>query len=85
MSVLSILATVFGSLMGIANFPQAHRIFKRKSAKDISIITYSTLLIGATIWVFYGIEIMNLPLIISNIIGVISVIFIIYGWILYGR
>jgi len=47
MTALSILATVFGTLSGIANLPQAYKIFKRKSAKDISIITYLFLLSGA--------------------------------------
>jgi len=49
MTILSILATIFRTLSGLANFPQALKIFKRKSAGDISILTYSILLTGAII------------------------------------
>lgn len=85
MTTLSILAVTFGTLSGIANAPQWYKIFKRKSAKDISIITYSFLFIGALIWVFYGIEIKNLPIIITNILGAINIGLVVVGWFLYGR
>lgn len=81
MTLLFLLATVFGTLSGIANFPQAYRIFKRKSAKDISIFTF--LLIGAVIWIFYGIEIANFPIIITNIFGAINIGLVVIGWLLY--
>lgn len=85
MSILFILATVFGTLSGIANFPQVLKIFKRKSAKDISIITYTFLFIGAIIWILYGIEIKNFPIIITNIFGGINLGLVVIGWFLYGR
>jgi MtN3 and saliva related transmembrane protein len=84
MSVLSVLATIFGTLMAIANFPQAFKIFARKSARDISLITYLILLAGAISWILYGVEIKSFPLVISNIVGVAGVILIIIGWGLYG-
>jgi len=85
MTLLYILATVFGTLSGLANFPQAYKIFKRKSAKDISIVTYGFLFLGAVIWLLYGIEIKNLPIIITNLFGGINIGLVILGWFLYGR
>lgn len=85
MTLLSILATVFGALGGIANFPQAYRIFKRKSAKDISITTYSFLFLGTIVWILYGIELGNIPVIITNVLGAINIGLVIIGWFLYGR
>jgi len=85
MTILAILATIFGTMSGLANFPQAQKIFKRKSAKDISILTYSILITGAAIWVLYGIEINNFPIIIANVFGVINLGLVIIGWFLYGR
>ena len=85
MSFLSILATIFGSAMAISNFPQAFKIFKRKSAKDISVMTFSILLVGAIVWVLYGIEIKSTPLIVSNSLGAVGVTFVIVGYFLYGR
>lgn len=85
MSLLSILATIFGTIGGLANIPQVYRIFKRKSAKDISILTYSIILSSCIIWILYGIEIENIPLIITNALGVVSIILVIIGWFLYGK
>jgi len=85
MTALSLLATIFGTVSGLANFPQAYKIFKRKSAKDISIITYLILIIGALIWLLYGIEINNFAVIITNGLGFINIGLVIVGWMLYGR
>lgn len=85
MAILSILAATFGTLSGLANAPQWYKIFKRKSAKDISIITYSFLFIGAIIWILYGIEINDFPILITNIFGAINIGLVVVGWFLYGR
>ncbi|MBI2046712.1 hypothetical protein HYT26_00920 [Candidatus Pacearchaeota archaeon] len=85
MTILYILATIFGTLSGIANLPQAYKIFKRKSAKDISILTYSFLFIGALVWIFYGIDIKNFPIVITNIFGGINIGLVVLGWFFYGR
>ncbi len=85
MTLLYLLATLFGTISGIANFPQAYKIFKRKSAKDISITTYSILLAGAIVWIFYGIEISNFPIIITNIFGAVNIGLVVIGWSLYGK
>lgn len=85
MTFLAILATIFGLGEGLFNLPQASRIFKRKSAKDLSIITFSFQLISVIVWFFYGIEIYNLPIIISNVFATITLSLVIFGWFLYGR
>ncbi len=85
MTTLSILATTFGTIGAIAMLPQVIKIYKRKSAKDISLITYGFLLITAIIWVLYGIEESSFPLIISNLLGSISLLLIVIGWYFYGR
>jgi MtN3 and saliva related transmembrane protein len=85
MTILYVLAMIFGTVSGLANFPQAHRIFKRKSAKDISILTYSFLFLGTVIWILYGIELANFPIIITNIFGAVNIGMVVIGWFLYGR
>ncbi len=85
MSLLSLLATIFGLGEGALNLPQAYRIFKRKSAKDLSIYTFSFQIISVLVWLLYGIEIYNLPIIISNIFATFTISLIILGWFLYGR
>ncbi|MBR9692021.1 hypothetical protein GOV06_04485 [Candidatus Woesearchaeota archaeon] len=85
MTILSILATIFGVVNGLANFPQIYKIFKRKSAYDISVVTYIALTIGSFIWILYGIEIMNFPILIMNGLAFIEFIIILIGCYFYGR
>lgn len=60
MSFLQVLAGIFGFVMASANMIQAYRIFRRKSAKDLSLTTFLLFLAGSIVWVLYGIE-MNDP------------------------
>lgn len=72
MDFLPIITTIFGTFMGLAYFPQTYKIFKRKSAKDISLITYTFFGIGTIIWLIYGISISNIPIIISNVVALLG-------------
>ncbi|MBW2995851.1 hypothetical protein KY332_00965 [Candidatus Woesearchaeota archaeon] len=85
MTILSMLATVFGVVNGVANFPQIYKIFKRKSAHDISVLTYAALTMGSFIWILYGIEIMNFPVLVMNGLAFIEFIIVLLGCYLYGR
>lgn len=76
MSILATLAAIFGTAMAFSNIPQAHKIFKRKSAKDISKFTYSLLAFGSFIWLLYGIELGNLPIMITYSVGTLSCLFV---------
>ena len=83
--VLESLATITGIFSSFAMLPQIYRIFKRKSAKDISIWTYLYMLIAGIIWILYGLNIQSYPIWVSNLIGSLTMIGIIIGWFLYGR
>jgi len=85
MTILATIATFFGIASSIANAPQVYKIFKRKSAKDISILTYSFLFLGAVAWIIYGIELKNAPLIITNVLGGLNLAAVVIGWFFYGR
>ncbi len=77
MDLLPLITTVFGTFMGLAYLPQTYKIFKRKSAKDVSLATYSLFGVGIFFWLLYGISITNYPIIISNavaLLGALSVI-----------
>ena len=85
MTILSILAAVSGVIGSVAMFPQVYKIFKRKSAKDISFLSYAFLFITGIIWLFYGFEIQDIPILISQMVGNIALAFVLIGWFLYGR
>ena len=51
-------ASIAGSLGGIlgvaAFFPQAYRIVQRRSARDVSLLMYLSIIAGCTLWMFYS-------------------------------
>ena len=70
--IFNIVVSIFGILMSIGHFPQSYKIYKNKTAKDVSLITYFIFFIGSFIWLAYGIILNEVPIIISFIIGVIG-------------
>jgi len=84
MTILSVLATVFGVVNGFANFPQIWKIFKTKSAKDLSITTYLILTVGTIIWLLYGIEIRSIPIITMESFVLVEFTLVLIGCYLYG-
>ena len=85
MTTLSILATIFGVVMTFGAFPQIYKIYKRKSAKDISAISYSVFTLGGIVWLLYGIELNSSAVIISNTLSAATSITVLIGWFLYGQ
>ena len=47
---------------------QALKSIKSKSVQDVSIMTFSSILIIGSLWLYYGITINSIPLIIGNAI-----------------
>ena len=70
--MLAPIVTVTGSILALAYFPQVYKIWKRKSAEDISLTMFGIIFPALVIWLHYGLSINNLPLIISNSIGIIG-------------
>ena len=70
MTLLGYIASIAGVSMGLSSLPQVYKIYKRKSAADISKFTH--FIIGASIWLLYGIEINSIPIILSNFIGILT-------------
>ena len=85
MTVLATLATIFGVVNGVANVPQIYKIFKTKSAGDISVATYTMLTAGAFVWVLYGIELMNVPILVMNGLALIEFLVVLLGCYLYAN
>jgi len=44
--IVSVVVSIFGILMSMGYFPQAYRIWKNKSAENISFITYFIMFTG---------------------------------------
>lgn len=70
--MMSLIATILGVCMSVAYFPQAYKIYKNRSSKDISIFSYSVFALGTLVWLIYGILLQDLPIVISFGIGVLG-------------
>ena len=83
--ILAINATVFGIIMAVSGLPQAFKIIRRKSSADISIVTYLMLLGGAASWLLYGLSLPDIPIIVSNAVGLISTLFVMSVYFVYKK
>lgn len=70
MEVFRILVVVMGVSMSFAYYPQAYKIWKNKSAENISIFAYVIFSLGTLTWFLYGIAIQDMIIAISFVIGV---------------
>ena len=80
-----ILGLVGGFFTTFAVVPQIMRVYKLKSAREISILYNAMMLLGILIWLAYGIVLGLVPIIIWNIIGAVLIILLLVSKLKYGR
>jgi MtN3 and saliva related transmembrane protein len=85
LSFSEILGLVAGFLTTFAVLPQIMRVYKLKSAHEISIIYNSLLLLGILTWMGYGIILDLVPIIVWNAIGALLVLMLLLAKLKYGR
>jgi MtN3 and saliva related transmembrane protein len=73
----------FCTTVGIV--PQVWRLFKLKSAREISLLFTLLFLAGGLCWLIYGIMLGLLPVIIWNAIAASLMALMLYAKIRYGR
>ncbi len=66
MDMTTALGLLAGMLTTIAFLPQVIRIWRSKSAKDLSMTMLVTFTTGVFCWLVYGLMIDSLPVIIAN-------------------
>ena len=79
------LGLIAGALVSCSLIPQLIRVFKLKSAKEISLLFTTLLLIGMLLWLIYGIALGLLPVILWNAIGAVLMTGLLYAKLKYGR
>jgi len=60
----------------VAFFPQALKVWRTKSTRDISLYMFIIFTIGVVSWLIYGITISDLPIILANAVTLILSLFI---------
>lgn len=63
-----VLGMIAGTLTTIAFVPQVLRIYRTKSARDVSYLTFGIYSIGVTLWLIYGLVIQSAALIAANLV-----------------
>ena len=79
------LGFIGGALVTLSLVPQILRVFKLKSAREISMLFNSLILVGIILWLSYGIFLKLPPVIMWNGIGVVLVAVLLYAKLKYGR
>jgi len=75
---MEIIGLIAATLTTAAYVPQVYKTWKEKSTKDISLSMYAVLLSGVLLWLVYGIYLESLPIILSNIITSMLLLFMLF-------
>ncbi len=71
MNYVNIIGFIAGTLTTIAFVPQVIKIWKTKSAKDISLGMFVILCTGIILWIVYGILVKSLPVVVANAMSLV--------------
>lgn len=72
MDWVTIIGLVAAAVATISLFPQLVRMWRTKSAKDISLVTFVVFCCGIFLWFVYGVLLNNLPIIFANIFTLVQ-------------
>jgi MtN3 and saliva related transmembrane protein len=76
---------VAGAITTLGFLPQVIRVYKLRSAREISLIFTTLFLTGIGLWVIYGIFLRLLPVILWNSISLVLACALLYAKLKYGR
>jgi MtN3 and saliva related transmembrane protein len=85
LTLAELLGGIAGALITCSLIPQLVRVFRLKSAREISTLFTSLLLLGTITWLVYGIILGLLPVIVWNATGALLVAALLYAKLKYGR
>jgi MtN3 and saliva related transmembrane protein len=66
MQLAQIIGLMAGTITSITFIPQVIRIWKTRSAKDLSMVMMLLLIIGTSLWLSYGLMIRDAAIIYTN-------------------
>lgn len=66
MSGIQILGMMAGTITSITFLPQVIKVWKTRSAKDLSLLMLVLLMIGVSLWLVYGLVMVDAAIIYTN-------------------
>ncbi|MFC1999053.1 SemiSWEET family sugar transporter [Chloroflexota bacterium] len=85
MDTAEIVGQVSGALVTLSLIPQVIRVYKLKSAREISLMFTTLLWLGLFGWIAFGFLRNELPIILWNVIGAAITTSLLYAKLKYGR
>jgi len=82
-ATIEIVGLLAGALTTASLVPQVYKIWKTKSAENLSLTMFTLFFIGVILWFTYGIVTHSIAMIVANLITAILAIIIIYFKIKY--
>jgi uncharacterized protein with PQ loop repeat len=73
-TMLAVLASSFGVVMGAAPSLQIRRMLAERSSRDVSIGYFAIIAFGSVLWGCYGVSLGNLAIVIPNSVGCLAAI-----------
>ncbi len=71
MDTTTILGYVAGALTTMSLVPQVMKIWKTKSARDVSLGMFLIFSVGISLWIAYGVSLHSMPIIIANTVSLL--------------
>ncbi|KIA90692.1 SemiSWEET transporter [Kaistella jeonii] len=81
----NILGLVAGGITSVAMLPQLIKVLKEKDVEDLSLLMICTLIVGLSLWVWYGFTKNELPIILSNAFAVLVNICLLISFLIYRK
>jgi MtN3 and saliva related transmembrane protein len=81
---ITLLGLVAGTLTTLAFLPQLFKVWRSKSAKDISMTWLVTFSGGVLLWLIYGIMLGQLPILLANAVTLGLTLIILFFKLKYG-
>ena len=79
------LGYIGGGVITFSLVPQVYRVFKLRSAREISLLFTTLLLVGLCLWIAYGVSFGLTPVILWNTISVVLAAGLLFAKLKYGK
>lgn len=79
------LGLIAGVITSVAMLPQLIKVIREKNVEDLSLVMVFVLIIGLSLWVWYGMLRKELPIILSNAFAVLVNIALLICYIIYSK
>jgi MtN3 and saliva related transmembrane protein len=67
----TILGYVAGAMTTMSLVPQVIKMWKTKSARDVSLVMFLIFSVGISLWIAYGVSLHSMPIIIANTVSLL--------------